>query len=93
MYHLSVLPAKQHNIQLIVSSQISIPNVSPNLTDAPWQPPEINCVPKYTVARRFGRGTVWYRTDIIIQSYSLYNSFLRENERNFRNYVQLSDLH
>ena len=57
------------------------------------QPPEINCVPKYTVARRFGRGTVWYRTDIIIQSYSLYNSFLREIERNFRNYVQLGDLH
>ena len=24
------------------------------------QPTEINCVPKYTVARRFGRGTVWY---------------------------------
>ena len=34
MYHLSVLPAKQHKIQLIVSSQICIPNVSPNLTDA-----------------------------------------------------------
>ena len=34
MYHLSVLAAKQHKIQLIVSSQISIPNVSPNLTDA-----------------------------------------------------------
>ena len=33
MYHLSVLPPKQHNIPLIVSSQISIPNVSPNLTD------------------------------------------------------------
>ena len=32
----------------------------------PIQPPEINCVPKYTVAQRFGRGTVWYRTDIII---------------------------
>ena len=56
-------------------------------------PPEIICVPKYTVARRFGRGTVWYRTDIIIQSYSLYNSFLREIERNFRNYVPLGDLH
>ena len=24
------------------------------------QPTEINCVPKYTVARPFGRGTVWY---------------------------------
>ena len=24
------------------------------------QPTEINCVPKYIVARRFGRGTVWY---------------------------------
>ena len=24
------------------------------------QPTDINCVPKYTVARRFGRGTVWY---------------------------------
>ena len=34
MYHLLVLPPKQHNIQLIVSRQISIPNVSPNLTDA-----------------------------------------------------------
>ena len=34
MNHLSVLPAKQHKIQFIVSSQISIPNVSPNLTDA-----------------------------------------------------------
>ena len=30
MYHLSVLPPKQHNIPLIVSRQISIPNVSPN---------------------------------------------------------------
>ena len=27
------------------------------------QPTEINCVPKYTVARRFGRGTVWYFCD------------------------------
>ena len=35
MYHLSVLPPKQHKIPLIVSGQISIPNVSPNLTDAP----------------------------------------------------------
>ena len=34
MYHLSVLPPKQHNIPLSVSRQISIPNVSPNLTDA-----------------------------------------------------------
>ena len=34
MYHLSVLPPKQHKISLIVSRQISIPNVSPNLTDA-----------------------------------------------------------
>ena len=34
MYHLSVLPPKQHKIPLIVSRQISIPNVSPNLTDA-----------------------------------------------------------
>ena len=35
---LSVLPPKQHNISLIVSRQISIPNVSPNLTDAHvWQ--------------------------------------------------------
>ena len=34
MYHLSVLPPKQHTIPLIVSRQISIPNVSPNLTDA-----------------------------------------------------------
>ena len=34
MYHLSVLPPKQHNIPLIVSRQIGIPNVSPNLTDA-----------------------------------------------------------
>ena len=34
MYHLSVLPPKQHKIPLIVFSQISIPNVSPNLTDA-----------------------------------------------------------
>ena len=34
MYHLSVLPPKQHEIPLIVSRQISIPNVSPNLTDA-----------------------------------------------------------
>ena len=34
MYHLSVLPPKQHNIPLIVSRQISIANVSPNLTDA-----------------------------------------------------------
>ena len=25
----------------------------------PIQPTEINCVPKYTVARRFGRGTVF----------------------------------
>ena len=24
------------------------------------QPTEINCVPKYTVARRYGRSTVWY---------------------------------
>ena len=30
MYHLSV----KHKIPLIVSSRISIPNVSPNLTDA-----------------------------------------------------------
>ena len=34
MYHLSLLPPKQHTIPLIVSRQISIPNVSPNLTDA-----------------------------------------------------------
>ena len=34
MYHSSVLPSKQHKIPLIVSRQISIPNVSPNLTDA-----------------------------------------------------------
>ena len=34
MYHLSVLPPKQHKIPLIVSRQISIPKVSPNLTDA-----------------------------------------------------------
>ena len=34
MYHLSVLPPKQHTIPLIASSQISIPIVSPNLTDA-----------------------------------------------------------
>ena len=34
MYHLSVLPPKQHKIPLIVSRQISIANVSPNLTDA-----------------------------------------------------------
>ena len=34
MYHLSLLPPKQHNIPFIVSRQISIPNVSPNLTDA-----------------------------------------------------------
>ena len=33
MYHLSVLPSKQHKIPLIVSRQISIANVSPNLTD------------------------------------------------------------
>ena len=33
-YHVSLLPAKQHKIPLIVSRQISIPNVSPNLTDA-----------------------------------------------------------
>ena len=46
------------------------------------QPTEINCVPKYTVARRFGRGR--YRL-----------VFLREIERNFRiiNFVQLGDLH
>ena len=34
MYHVSVLTPKQHEIPLIVSRQISIPNVSPNLTDA-----------------------------------------------------------
>ena len=34
MYYLSVLPPKQHTIPLIVSRQISIANVSPNLTDA-----------------------------------------------------------
>ena len=34
MYHLSVLPPKQHKIPLIVSRQISIANVSTNLTDA-----------------------------------------------------------
>ena len=34
MFHLSGLPPKQHKIPLIVSRQISIPNVSPNLTDA-----------------------------------------------------------
>ena len=31
MYHLSVLLSKQNNSPLIVSLQISIPNVSPNL--------------------------------------------------------------
>ena len=31
---LQVLPPKQHNIPLIVSRQISIASVSPNLTDA-----------------------------------------------------------
>ena len=34
MYQLSVLPPKQHKLPLIVSGQISIANVSPNLTDA-----------------------------------------------------------
>ncbi len=34
MYHLSVLPPKQHTIPLIVSRQISIANVSPNFTHA-----------------------------------------------------------
>ena len=34
MYHLSVLPPKQHNIPILVSRQISIANVSPKLTDA-----------------------------------------------------------
>ena len=34
MYHVSVLTPTQHDIPLIVSRQISIPNVSPNLTDA-----------------------------------------------------------
>ena len=34
MYHLSVLPPKQRKFPLIVSRQISIPHVSPNLTDA-----------------------------------------------------------
>ena len=34
IYNLSVLPPKQHKILLIVSRQISIANVSPNLTDA-----------------------------------------------------------
>ena len=34
MYNLAVLPPKQHKIPLFVSRQISIPNVSPNLTDA-----------------------------------------------------------
>ena len=33
-YHLSVLPPNQHKMLLIVSRQISIANVSPNLTDA-----------------------------------------------------------
>ena len=32
MYHVSVLPPKQHKIPLIVSRQISITNVSSNLT-------------------------------------------------------------
>ena len=41
MYHLSVLPPKQHKIPLIVSSQISIPNVSPNMTDAQIGPTDI----------------------------------------------------
>ena len=39
MYHLSVLPPKQLKIPLIVSRQISIPNVSPNLTDAHFHLP------------------------------------------------------
>ena len=34
MYQLSALPPKQHTIPLIVSRQIRIANVSPNLTDA-----------------------------------------------------------
>ena len=34
MYHLSVLPPKQHTIPLSVSRQIRIAYVSPNLTDA-----------------------------------------------------------
>ena len=33
MYHLSVLPPKQHKIPLIVSRQIRIGKVSANLTD------------------------------------------------------------
>ncbi len=33
VYHLSVLPPKQHKFPLIVSRQISIANVSPNLTN------------------------------------------------------------
>ena len=36
MYHLSVLPPKQHKIPSIVSRQISIANVSPNLTNLPF---------------------------------------------------------
>ena len=34
MYQLSLLPPKQHTIPLLVSRQISIANVSPNLTAA-----------------------------------------------------------
>ncbi len=34
MYHLSVLLPKQYKIPLIVSRQIRIAKVSPNLTDA-----------------------------------------------------------
>ena len=44
------------------------------------QPTEINnCVPKYTVARRFGRGIVWY--------------FCEKSNGISVFYVQLGDLH
>ena len=49
MYHLSVLPPKQHKIPLIVSSQISIPNASPNLTDTQIAILDYPCRPQHFI--------------------------------------------
>ena len=53
MYHLSVLPPKQHTIPLIFSRQINIANVSPNLTDAQIRQSDVLCVV-------FLIGSVWF---------------------------------
>ena len=72
MYHLSVLPPKQHKIPLIVSRQIRIANVSPNLTDA---------YILFVIMRKFGN----WQAGLVLSSLgptTAYNSFSKMKNEN-----------